>query len=77
MSNNKAYISIGEGNVDPKRHADVCLQLRWTEGELQRVEKDRDEWKQIAQELYNYYYLGTGVSKSVREYEIKAGLNNE
>ena len=75
MPNNKAYISIGEGNIDPKRHADVCLQLRWTEGELQRVEKDRDEWRQIAKDLYDYYFLGTGISKCIKAYEIKAGIS--
>lgn len=71
----KTYISIGEGVVDPKRHADICLQLRWTENELERVEKDRDEWMKIAYDLYAYYYLGDGTSKSVREFERK--YNNE
>jgi hypothetical protein len=55
----------------------MTLQLRHTERQIDNLKKDRDEWKQVAEELYNYYFLGTGISKCIKAYETKAGLNNE
>ena len=34
--------------------------------------KEAEEWKEIAKGLYDYYYLGEGHSRAVREYERKA-----
>jgi predicted HTH transcriptional regulator len=77
QTSNYSYISIGQNNVDPKTLTEMALQLRHTERQIDNLKKDRDEWKQVAEELYNYYFLGTGISKCIKAYETKAGLNNE
>lgn len=48
--------------------------IRDLQNSLDRAALDRDEWRQIAKDLYDYYYLGTGVSKSVRAFEAKMGI---
>lgn len=49
--------------------------IRDLQNSLDRAALDRDEWRQIAKDLYDYYFLGTGISKCIKAYEIKAGTS--
>lgn len=49
--------------------------IRDLQNSLDRAASDRDEWRQIAKDLYDYYFLGTGISKCIKAYEIKAGIS--
>ena len=39
---------------------------------LRKAEEKAEKWQAIAKGLYEYYYLGAGVSTSVRDYEDAA-----
>lgn len=51
--------------------------IRDLQRSLENAILDRNEWKRLAEGLYNYYYLQEGVSTSVREYKNKIGRSNE
>jgi predicted ribosome quality control (RQC) complex YloA/Tae2 family protein len=39
---------------------------------LQKSEEKAEKWQAIAKGLYEYYYLSSGISTSVRDYENAA-----
>jgi predicted ribosome quality control (RQC) complex YloA/Tae2 family protein len=39
---------------------------------LQKAEEKAEKWQAIAKGLYEYYYLSSGISTSVRAYEDAA-----
>lgn len=39
---------------------------------LQKAEEKAEKWQAIAKGLYEYYYLSSGISTSVRDYEDAA-----
>lgn len=39
---------------------------------LQKAEEKAEKWQAIAKGLYEYYYLSSGISTSVRDYENAA-----